>query len=116
MSTAGWDPGAVGTAVIGIVTFAFMAKGPITLEYQYASDYVYKIRFPESTSVLQRSLNDDDIIQAEYLYRNIPPLNSLPTDRGRFIHYAHGNCWKSFPDIFNVLKMPVPRRLPKNLS
>lgn len=116
MSTAGWDPGAVGTAVIGIVTFAFMAKLAIAIGYRYVSDYVYKIRFPESTSVLQRSLSDADISEAEYLYRNIAPLNSLPMDRGPFSHYACGNCWKSFPNIFNVLNMPVPRRLPKNLS
>jgi hypothetical protein len=116
MSTAGWDPGAVGTAVIEIVTFAFMAKTAIALGYRYASDYVYKIRFPESTSVLQRSLNDADISQVEYLYRNIPPPDSLPMNRGPFSHYAYGNCWKSFPYIFNVLKMPVRRRLPWNLS
>jgi hypothetical protein len=116
MSTAGWDPGAVGTAVIGILTFAFMAKTAIALGYRYASDYVYKIRYPESTSVPQRFLNDPDISQAEYLYRDIPTPDSLPMNRGHFSHYARGNCWKSFPDIFNVLKMPVPSRLPKDLT
>lgn len=116
MSTAGWDPGAVGTVVIGVVTFIFMTKTAIALGYRYASDYVYKIRFPQSTSVLQRSLNDADISQAEYLYRNISPPSSLPREEGPFSHYACGNCWKTFPDIFNVLKLPVPIRLPKDLS
>lgn len=45
MSTAGWNPSAVGTAVIGIVTFVFMAKTAIVIGYRYVSAYVYKIRF-----------------------------------------------------------------------
>lgn len=75
---------------------------------QKASVYVYKWRFPDSTFVRRRSLNDADIPQDEYLHRNLHAPVPVPWMRGSFSHSASDNYWTTFLDIFSILQMPFP--------
>jgi hypothetical protein len=108
---SGWSPGVYAAIAFGSATLLW-STGPTLIQgLSQAYSYAYKWRFPYSTSVQRRTLDDADIPLDGNLHRNLP---FPPTWQEQcFNHQSGDHCWLSFLNIFNILDMPPTTYRPK---